>query len=127
MVCSRSLTAIALSLLLLDAGRVERMDPDATAAAPRRESTGGEGHPRISRPGVGGVCVAAVAGVGPDERDTISMARALRWKEGWVGAMVIAPVALDVWRYQKPEAKWAAWASRAAKVGLVIAIVRAAN
>jgi hypothetical protein len=70
---------------------------------------------------------AAVAGVGPDERDTLSMARTLRWKEGWVGAMVIAPAALDVWRYRKPEAKWAAWASRAAKVGLVIAVARAAN
>jgi hypothetical protein len=69
---------------------------------------------------------AAVAGVGPDERDTLSMADALRWKEGWVGAMVIAPAALDVWRYRKPEAKWAAWASRAAKVGLVIAVARAA-
>jgi hypothetical protein len=70
---------------------------------------------------------AAVAGVGPDERDTLSMARALRWKEGWVGAMVIAPAALDAWRYRKPEARWAAWASRAAKAGLVIAIARAAD
>jgi hypothetical protein len=70
---------------------------------------------------------AAVAGVGPDERDTLSMANALRCKEGWVGAMVIAPAAFDVWRYRKPEAKWAAWASRAAKVGLVIAVARAAN
>jgi hypothetical protein len=69
---------------------------------------------------------AAVAGVGPVERDTLSMAGALRWNEGWVGAMVIAPAALDVWRYRKPEAKWAAWASRAAKVGLVIAVARAA-
>jgi hypothetical protein len=70
---------------------------------------------------------AAVAGVGPDERDTLSMARALRCKEGWVGAMVIAPAALDVWRYRKPDATWARWASRAAKVGLVVAVARAAQ
>jgi hypothetical protein len=70
---------------------------------------------------------AALAGVGPDERDTLAMARALRCKEGWVGAMVIAPAALDVWRYRNPDATWARWASRAAKIGLVVAVVRAAN
>ncbi len=70
---------------------------------------------------------AAIAGVGPDERDTLSMAGTLRCKEGWVGAMVIAPAAFDVWRYRNPEAKWARWASRAAKIGLVVAVARAAQ
>jgi hypothetical protein len=70
---------------------------------------------------------AALAGVGPDERDTRSMAGALRCREGWVGAMVIAPAAFDVWRYRNPESAWARWASRAAKVGLVVAVARAAN
>jgi hypothetical protein len=70
---------------------------------------------------------AAFAGVGPDERDTLGMAGALRCKEGWVGAMVIAPAALDVWRYRNPDSVWARWASRAAKIGLVVAVVRAAN
>ena len=70
---------------------------------------------------------AALAGVGPDERDTRSMATSLRCKEGWVGAMVIVPAALDVWRYRHPDAKWARWASRAAKVALVLAVIRAAD
>jgi hypothetical protein len=68
---------------------------------------------------------AALAGVGPDERDTLSMAGALRWKEGWVGPLVLAPAAFDAWRYRNPDAKWATWASRAAKVGLVIMVIRA--
>ncbi len=70
---------------------------------------------------------AAFAGVGPEERDTLSMASSLRCKEGWVGAMVLAPAALDAWRYRNPDARWAKWASRAAKVGLVLAVARAAN
>jgi hypothetical protein len=71
--------------------------------------------------------VAAVAEIGPYERDTRSMAAALRIKEGWVGALVIAPAALDLWRYRHPESTWARWASRAAKVGMVLAVVRAAE
>jgi hypothetical protein len=70
---------------------------------------------------------AAFAGVGPDERDTLSMAGALRCKEGWVGPLVLAPAALDLWRYRNPEARWPRWASRAAKIGLVIAVARAAH
>lgn len=70
---------------------------------------------------------AAFAGVGPDERDTLSMAGALRWKEGWVGPLVLAPAVFDAWRYRNPDAAWARWASRAAKIGLVIVVVRAAN
>ena len=70
---------------------------------------------------------AAFAGVGPQERDTLSMAASLRCKESWVGAMVLAPAAFDVWRYRNPESTWARWASRAAKVGLVMAVIRAAR
>jgi hypothetical protein len=70
---------------------------------------------------------AALAGVGPDERDTLSMARSLRCKEAWVGPLVLAPAAFDMWRYQNPESKWARWTSRAAKIGLVAAVIRAAN
>ena len=70
---------------------------------------------------------AAFAGVGPDERDTLSMAGALRCQEGWVGPLVLAPAVFDAWRYRNPDAAWARWASRAAKIGLVIVVVRAAN
>jgi hypothetical protein len=71
--------------------------------------------------------VAAVAEIGPYERDTRSMAAALRIREAWVGVIVIAPAALDVWRYRHPESRWARWASRAAKVGMVLAVARAAR
>ena len=71
--------------------------------------------------------IAAVAEIGPYERDTRSMAASLRSNEGWVGAMVIAPAALDLWRYRHPGSRWARWASRAAKVGMVLATARAAQ
>jgi hypothetical protein len=71
--------------------------------------------------------VAAVAEIGPYERDTRSMAVALRCKEAWVGVMVIAPAVLDVWRYRHPESRWARWASRAAKAGMVLVVARAAH
>lgn len=67
---------------------------------------------------------AAFAQTGPIERDTHGMADALRIPEPWVGAMVLTPALLDAWRYQHPEARWARWASRAVKVGLVLLVVR---
>ncbi len=39
--------------------------------------------------------------------------------------MILAPAVLDAWRYFRPEAKWAVWASRAAKVGMVLLVVKA--
>lgn len=44
--------------------------------------------------------------------------------ERWIGAMVLAPAVLDSIRYIDPEAKWALWTSRAAKVGLVLLVLR---
>ena len=39
--------------------------------------------------------------------------------------MLLAPALLeDAYRYYVPGQKWAAWASRAAKVGLVLLIVK---
>ena len=67
---------------------------------------------------------AAFARTGPVERDTRGMADSARIDERWVGALVLAPALLDTWRYFHPEAKWAAWASRGVKVGLVVMVVR---
>ena len=72
---------------------------------------------------------AAYAGVafartGPAERDTRGIASAARIDERWVGALVLGPAALDTWRYFHPEARWAAWASRGAKVGMMLLIFR---
>lgn len=62
---------------------------------------------------------AAFAEVGPYERDTLGSAEALGISERWVGLFVLAPAALDAYRYFHPEAGWAAWASRALKMAMV--------
>jgi hypothetical protein len=67
---------------------------------------------------------AAFARTGPDERDTRGMAEGARIDERWIGAMVLAPAVLDSIRYFDPDAKWAVWTSRAAKVGLVLLVMR---
>lgn len=67
---------------------------------------------------------AAFARTGPDERDTRGMAEGARVDERWIGAMILAPAVLDSIRYLDPDAKWAVWTSRAAKVGLVLLVLR---
>ena len=67
---------------------------------------------------------AAFARTGPDERDTRGMAESARIDERWIGAMILAPAVLDTIRYLDPDAKWAVWTSRAAKVGLVLLVLR---
>jgi len=70
--------------------------------------------------------VYATAGVGricPPQRDTLGMASSLGrrgWPEPVIGAMVLAPAALDVYRYYRPDATWAVWASRGAKATLMV-------
>jgi len=68
---------------------------------------------------------AAFGRFGPAERDTRGMAQSLGIAEPWVGAMILAPAALDTWRYFHPESRWARWTSRAVKAGLVVATVSA--
>ena len=70
--------------------------------------------------------VAGLAHLGPPESDTSGMAAALRVNESWVGAIVLAPAVFDTWRYVRPRAAFPRWASRAAKVGLVLLVIRAA-
>ena len=67
---------------------------------------------------------AAFARTGPLERDTRGMAAALRWKEPYVGLLILMPAILDAVRYYHPGARWAAWGSRAAKLGGVVLIAR---
>ena len=67
---------------------------------------------------------AAFARTGPVERDTRGMADSARIDERWIGALVLAPALLDTWRYFHPDAKWAAWASRGVKIGMVVMVVR---
>jgi hypothetical protein len=67
---------------------------------------------------------AAVARTGPDERDTRGIASGARIDERWVGVMILTPAVLDAVRYFNPDAKWAVWASRAAKIGMVFVVFR---
>lgn len=67
---------------------------------------------------------AAFARTGPPERDTRGMAVSSRIDERWIGAAILAPAVLDAWRYFDPDARWAVWASRGAKIAGVLLIIR---
>jgi hypothetical protein len=70
---------------------------------------------------------AAFARTGPDERDTRGMALSSRIDEPVVGAVILAPALLDAARYYGFRNRWVVWASRAAKVGGALLVVRAAQ
>jgi len=67
---------------------------------------------------------AAFARTGPYERDTRGIADATGIDERWVGTLLLAPAALDAWRYFHPQSKRAAWASRGVKIGMLLLMVR---
>lgn len=67
---------------------------------------------------------AAFARTGPVERDTRGMAESARIDERWIGALILAPALLDSWRYFHPDARWATWASRGIKIGMVVMVAR---
>jgi hypothetical protein len=71
-----------------------------------------------------GYAFVAFARAGPYERDTRGMADASGIDERAIGAIVLAPAVFDAIRYFKPEARWAKWASRAAKVGSVLLVLK---
>jgi hypothetical protein len=69
---------------------------------------------------------AAFGRFGPPERDTRAMAASLGDDgvgEPVIGVLVLAPAALDGYRYLRPESRWAKWASRGVKiVGVVLTL-----
>jgi hypothetical protein len=67
---------------------------------------------------------AAFGKTGPTERDTRGMASSRRIDERWIGMMVLAPAIFDVYRYFDPDARWAVWASRGAKMGSVALTIK---
>jgi hypothetical protein len=71
-----------------------------------------------------GYAFVAFARAGPFERDTRGMADSLGVDERAIGALVLAPAVLDAIRYFRPESRWTKWASRAAKAGSVLLVVR---
>ena len=68
---------------------------------------------------------AAFAETGPLERDTRGMAVSAGISERAIGGAILAPAVLDAVRYYRPDAAWAKWASRAAKVGGAMLILKA--
>ena len=71
-----------------------------------------------------GYACVAFARAGPFERDTRGIADSIGVDERTIGAMVLAPAVFDAIRYFKPEARWAKWASRAAKAGSVLLVIK---
>lgn len=67
---------------------------------------------------------AAFAKAGPHERDTLGMADAIDVDERAIGAVVLVPAIFDAYRYFRPESRWAKWASRIAKAGSVLLILK---
>jgi hypothetical protein len=74
-----------------------------------------------------GYATVAFAKTGPVERDTRGMADAVRVDERVIAAIVLAPALLDAYRYFKPDATWAKWASRGAKAGSVVVILKSGD
>ena len=74
--------------------------------------------------------VAAFGELGPLERDTFGIAVSLGddgISEPAVGALILAPAILDGYRYLRPEATWAKWASRGVKVLSVLLVLAATD
>ena len=71
-----------------------------------------------------GYAAVAFSGTGPSQRDTLGMAAGARISERTAGAIVLAPAAIAVYRYFRPESRWARWAERAAAVGSVALVMK---
>jgi hypothetical protein len=67
---------------------------------------------------------AAFARTGPVERDTRGMAASLNWHEPAVGVLILVPAMLDAVRYYRPDAHWATWGSRTAKLAGVVLVFK---
>ena len=70
---------------------------------------------------------AALFRAGPAERDTLGMAEGAGLDERWIAPVVLAPAVFDAWRYYRPGSPRGVWLSRAAKIGGVLLVVRAAR
>jgi hypothetical protein len=70
---------------------------------------------------------AAFARSGPSERDTRGMAASADIPEPLIGVSILAPAVLDGARYYRPRSRALRWASRVAKVGGGMMILKAAG
>jgi hypothetical protein len=94
------------------------VDFDEAAEHSPRAIAVSERHAGIQHCDVRGVCDGGIRQTGPPQRDTLGMATSLGrrgWREPSIGAFIAAPAALDVYRYFRPDDRWAVWASRGSK------------
>ena len=70
-----------------------------------------------------GYAMVAFARAGPSERDTHGMSR-IGIDERVIGVIVLAPAALDAYRYFRPSSRWTAWTSRAVKAASVLLVLK---
>ena len=47
--------------------------------------------------------------------------------EPWIGVTILAPAVLDGARYYRPQSRVLRWASRAAKIGGALVVLKAAS
>jgi len=71
-----------------------------------------------------GYAMVAFARAGPVERDTRGMADSIAVDERIIGAIVLTPAVLDSYRYFNRGSGWAAWTSRAVKIGSVLLVLK---
>ncbi|MEO8258489.1 MAG: hypothetical protein ABI868_14170 [Acidobacteriota bacterium] len=74
-----------------------------------------------------GYAAVAFGRTGPVERDTRGMADSAGVDERAIAALVLAPALLDGYRYFRPEAAWAKWAARAAKLGSAALVLKSTS
>lgn len=82
----------------------------------RRSSAFRKGFLAMNLATSGAYAFAAFTRTGPAERDTRGVAESLGVAEPWVGGLVLAPAALDAWRYARPQSRFPRLASRALKL-----------
>jgi hypothetical protein len=70
-----------------------------------------------------GYGIVAIARAGPPERDTRGMSL-IGVPEPAIGTLIIVPAVFDGYRYLRPDATWAKWVSRAAKVATVAVVLK---
>jgi hypothetical protein len=66
-----------------------------------------------------GYAVTAFAGTGPPQSDVNAMARGSGWPTWAMGLLLLAPAALDTYRYFVPDSGWAPLLSVAGKITMV--------
>ena len=71
-----------------------------------------------------GYALVAFAKAGPPERDTRGMSDSIGIDERAIGAIVLTPAILDTYRYLNRGSRWAAWTSRAVKIGSVALVMK---